>query len=292
MKFPIPLIILLFSIFISCEKDVELKLEKTPKQLVVDATIENGMPPIVILSKSLNYFSKINKDTLAASFVKNAAVFVNTQSQKVRLVEDSLINTDGFVIHFYTAKPGPDFLVGELNTTYGLSILYNGDTYTSTTTIPDMTMKIDSLWWEQIIEQKDSDNIKIAVKQTDKKGLGNYMRYFTSVNNSFYLPGLNSIYTDELNDGITFTVFIDRGVDKNIDSKLFNFNYSKGDTVTYKFCNIDKSCYDFWRTFEFNFQSNGNPFSSPTKILSNIKGGGFGYFGGYAAQFKTLIIPK
>jgi hypothetical protein len=292
MKFHIFQIILLFILFTSCEKDVNLKLDKIPNQLVVDASIENGMPPIVILSKSLNYFSKINRDTLAASFVKNASVFISTDTKNVKLTADSLINNDGFVVHFYTSKPGPDFFVGELKNTYNLKIIYNGNQFTATTTIPELTRKIDSLWVEQLNEKKDSNNIKIAVSQTDKKGLGDFMRYFTSVNNSFYLPGLNSVYADELNDGISFTTFLDRGVDKNLDNKLFNFNYSKGDTVTYKFCNIDIKCFDFWRTFEYNYQSNGNPFASPIKILSNIQGGGFGYFGGYAAQYKTLIIPK
>jgi len=59
-----------------------------------------------------------------------------------------------------------------------------------------------------------------------------------------------------------------------------------------KLCNIDKATYDFWRTFEFNFQSIGNPFSSPIKVLGNISGNALGYFGGYAAQYRTLIIPK
>ena len=56
--------------------------------------------------------------------------------------------------------------------------------------------------------------------------------------------------------------------------------------------NITKSTFDFWNTFEFSYQSVGNPFSSPTKVLSNITNGALGYFGGYAAQFKTIIIPK
>ena len=85
MKFYIFHISLLFIFFTSCEKDVNLNLDNIPNQLVVDASIENGMPPIVILSKSLNYFSKINRDTLAASFVKNASVFISTGTKNVNL---------------------------------------------------------------------------------------------------------------------------------------------------------------------------------------------------------------
>jgi hypothetical protein len=43
---------------------------------------------------------------------------------------------------------------------------------------------------------------------------------------------------------------------------------------------------------EYNYSSIGNPFSSPVKVLSNIKGGGLGYFGGYAVQYNTLVIPQ
>jgi hypothetical protein len=42
---------------------------------------------------------------------------------------------------------------------------------------------------------------------------------------------------------------------------------------------------------EFNYSSIGNPFSSPTKVLGNIKGGALGYFGGYAVQYSTIVIP-
>jgi hypothetical protein len=42
---------------------------------------------------------------------------------------------------------------------------------------------------------------------------------------------------------------------------------------------------------EFSYASLGDPFSSPTKVLSNIKGDALGYFGGYASQYRTIIIP-
>jgi hypothetical protein len=43
---------------------------------------------------------------------------------------------------------------------------------------------------------------------------------------------------------------------------------------------------------EFNYGSTGNPFASPNKVLGNISNGALGYFGGYANQFKTIIIPR
>jgi hypothetical protein len=43
---------------------------------------------------------------------------------------------------------------------------------------------------------------------------------------------------------------------------------------------------------EFSYASVGNPFSTPTKVMSNISNGALGYFGGYASQYRTLIIPQ
>lgn len=288
-------IILLFFVFvgfISCEKDIELNLDKTPNQLVIDASIENGRPPVVILSKSLNYFNKINKDSLAASFVHNADVKINNGVKMFKLTEDSIKNTDGFTVYYYTTKPGPDLLLGTIKSSYSLKINVNGASYDASTTIPDFATKIDSTWWEEVAGLKDSNNIRILVKQTDRKGLGDYIRYYTKVNSGNFFPGLNSVFADELNDGISFSIFYDKGVDKNDEKSRTNLNFTRGDTVVLKLCNIDKVNFDFWRTLEFGFQSNGNPFSSPVKILSNIQGNGFGYFGGYAAQYKTVIIPK
>jgi hypothetical protein len=103
------------------------------------------------------------------------------------------------------------------------------------------------------------------------------------------------VFDDQLVNGTTYDLQIDKGYDKN---RSLNFNngdfglFTRGDTVTLKFCNIDKASYDFWRTWDFNYQTNGNPFSTPGKILSNISNNGLGAFCGYAVQYKTLIIPK
>ena len=85
---------------------------------------------------------------------------------------------------------------------------------------------------------------------------------------------------------------VDRGVDRNENHPEGYVFFDKGDTVTLKVCNIDKATFDFWRTMEYTYASVGNPFSSPTRVISNIHGGGLGYFGGYAAQYRTLIIPR
>ena len=88
--------LIIFSFFFfSCEKDIDLKLDPSENRLVVDANIENGRPPVVFLSKSIDYFSKITPSLLSESFVHNAMVSVSDGAQMVKLIEDTIVNIGG-----------------------------------------------------------------------------------------------------------------------------------------------------------------------------------------------------
>ncbi len=281
--------------FTGCEKSVTFNLEETDARLVVDANIENGQPPVVVLSTSMNYFSEINPDILLNSFVHGARIAISNGTKTHVLKEQSYKTNIGIEIFYYSIDSS-DLLTaftGEFNKSYTLEIVSNGKTYTSATTIPALTKKIDSLWWTKVPDLFDTGKVVLMTKVTDPPGYGNYIRYFTKTGRGLFLPGLNSVFDDQIIDGTTYEVEVERGVDRNdrIDLKDYSF-FSRGDTVTVKFCNIDKKTYDFWRTMEYSYASIGNPFSSPTKVLGNISGGALGYFGGYAVQYRSLIIPR
>ena len=276
----------------SCEKDITIQLDPSVSRLVVDATIENGRPPMVFLSKSLDYFSKIDPAVLSSSFVRNAKVRISDGSTEVLLKEDSIKNTAGNKIFFYTTSgPSLSFL-GKLKSSYSIVIEAEGKVYNASTSIPETTRKIDSLWWEKVPLAKDSNRVKVVIRATDRPGLGDYIRFFTKVGQQPFLPGFNSVFDDQVIDGQQYTIPVDKGFDKNTQFSDSTSYFKRGDTVMIKVCNIDKQTYDFWRTSEFNFQSVGNPFSSPIRILSNISNDALGYFGGYGCQYRTLIIPR
>ena len=283
-------------LFISCEKDIRLAPESQEPKLVVDAQIETGQPPVVILTKSLNYFSTISSSQLTGSFVRNAVVLLSNGTQTHRLREYSIVN-NGVVYYFYSndiTNPATSF-IGENGKQYNLSITVDGQLYTSTTNIPNLTKKMDSLWWKKPPASVDTTFAIVMAKITDPPGLGNYIRYFTQRGkNAPFLPGDNSVFDDQVIDGKTYDIPVSAGVDRNrppssLDSSGYFF---RGDTVTIKFCNIDQSTYKFWNTWEFAFQAIGNPFSSPVKVTNNISNNALGSFCGYATQFKTVIIPK
>ena len=279
---------------LSCEKNINFKLKTVPDILVVDASIENDQPPIVILSKSFDYFSNINPAALDTSFVHNAEVSISNGIQSQKLKEYPFITSAGFTVWLYTvdtANIGGAFF-GQLHTNYNLKVTVEGQQYTATTTISPLDKKVDSLWWKPTPFADDSTEVDVYVRATDPPGLGNYIRYFTSINNGSYLPGLQSVFDDQLIDGTTYDLKLTPGIDRN-DPVPFDKNFfHRGDTVSLKVSNIDRTTYQFWLTMEFAYQSIGNPFASPNTVLGNISNGGLGAFCGYASTFRTLYIPK
>lgn len=287
------LILLVLSVT-SCERAIEFTPNKTANELVVEAVIENDQPPRVILSRSLAYFSTLSPALLQASFVHGADIRITDGNLTHRLKEYATI-FGGYQFYYYSTDSADlaSEVKGKLNTGYALTIATDGKTYTSTTTIPALTKKIDSLWFMDAPDNPDSTKVVVMGRTTDPPGYGNYIRYFTSTNQGPFLPGLASVFDDQIVDGKTYNVQIEKGVDRNTDIDFDNYSFfTKGDTVEVKLTNIDKVTYDFWRTMEYSYSGIGNPFSSPTRVLGNIDGGALGYFGGYAVQFNRLLIPK
>jgi len=284
----------LFFSLLGCEKKVDFKLDQSSSKLVVDASIENGEPPIVILSKSLNYFSEISPQLLAESFVHNAVVEISNGNKTQRLKEYEIPLSIGYTIYYYSIDSTnlSSSFVGELNTNYKLQIITEGETYSASTSIPSMTKRIDSLRYKLTPNDTSAKRVTVLITITDPAGYGDYIRYWTKKNRETFLPGFTSVYDDLIIDGTTYETEVEPGIDRNDSFNEEKRAFKKGDTVTLKLSNINKATYDFWRTMEYTYASVGNPFASPVKVLSNISNNALGYFGGYASQYRTIIIPR
>ncbi|OQP61532.1 hypothetical protein A3860_31910 [Niastella vici] len=288
-------VVIMGLIYSSCEKTISFRPNDSEPVVVVEASIENGQAPVVILSQSLNYFSEITPELLASSFVRNADITISNGTKTQKLKEYRQRIARGYFIYYYTTDSAnlSAGIVGEFNKGYSISIKVNEREYTATTTIPLLAKKIDSVWWQPAPNNPNPDKVILMGRFVDPPGLGNYTRYYTQVDGWKFFPGFNSVYDDQLTDGTTYNFQIEKGVDRNNSFNLEEYPFfNRGDSVVVKYCNIDKATYDFWRTMEYGYTNIGNPFASPNKVLSNIKGGGLGYFGGYAAQYISIIIPK
>ena len=284
--------VLFVTIILSCEKDINFDLKGSPDLVVVEAVIENDKAPTVILTKSFSYFSNISPQILEQSFVHHADVFISNGTLTHKLKEYSYTPIPGYTAYVYqvdSASLSTSFS-GAFNTTYTLKILAEGKEYNATTRIPALATFPDSVYFKQAPFIPDSNKRRMFVKATDPLGLGNYVRYFTQRNSGAFLPGRASVYSDEVIDGTTYDVSFPQGIDRNFPLEPDSNFYNRGDTVTLKFCNIDKASYTFWSTWEFAYQSIGNPFSQPNKVLGNISNGALGVFCGYAAWYRRKIV--
>ena len=65
----------------------------------------------------------------------------------------------------------------------------------------------------------------------------------------------------------------------------------KEDIVLIKYCQIDEPSLKFWRGLIRQVGTNGNPFSEPMNLVSNINNG-LGVFTGYGSAYYKVPIIK
>ena len=279
-------------LLLSCEKNISFDLKESANLLVVDAEIENDKVPTVVLTKSFSYFGQIDPQLLSQSFVHNADVYISNGMLTHKLKEYSYPLVANYVAYVYSLDSSSlsTAFLGAFNTSYTLKIISEGQEYNSSVKIPPLATFPDSVYFKQAPFIPDTNKRNMYVKAHDPVGLGNYVRYFTKNGSKPFFPGQASVFSDEVIDGTTYDVAFPQGIDRNDPPKADSNFYKRGDTVTLKFCNIDKSVYTFWSTWEFAYQSIGNPFAQPNKVLGNISNGALGVFCGYAAWYKQQIV--
>ncbi|MCD6062499.1 MAG: hypothetical protein K0R82_410 [Flavipsychrobacter sp.] len=292
----VAVVLFIVSLLISCEKDVNIKLDDGQSSLVVEGSIETGQPPFILLTKSLGYFAKIDLQTLQNSFVHGAVVTLSDGTRTVKLREYSFdttgAGTSSFSFYSIDTSSFTNFMFGENEKYYTLTIEFEGKTYTSTTKIPTPT-KLDSVITDipPFIPENNPDVrfIKVFFKEPDT--IGNHVRYFTSRNGQRFYPGLNSVYSDEFINGTYFQTPLSGGEDRNttVGRDSLGFFYP-GDTVVLKWAAIDKAVYDFYSTFEYAIGTLGSPFATPISVKSNISNGALGVWAGYGTILDTVVI--
>lgn len=267
----------------SCHPETTIVPENYQNKLVIDGWIEQGDFPTVLLSYSSSYFSDIDSVKIRQLIETKAKVTVSDgeQSEVLTLKKDNRY----FPPYIYK---GTEFR-GEVGKKYNLTIEIEGEKYTATTSIPKLA-KLDKVWF-QVSEGKDSLGY-IFAQVSDDPSESNYYRVFTQRINQDekYIPVYFSAVGDQYFNGKNFTFSILRGPENLTDVKD-DLYFKKGDTVRLKFCTIDRSHFDFWRTLERELYVVGNPFSSSgNEIKSNIDNKkALGVWGGYGVNYYEVI---
>ena len=293
--------ILLISL-LGCTKAIDFELPEIEQTIVVEATVESGLPPRVILTNSQGYFEAIDSSILSNIFIHDADIVISDGIESFTLQE---INFNG--IYVYTSL---DFgAIGQYGKTYSLTIQVNDKSVYSSTSIPQPLL-IDSLWFDKYVAY-DSLGL-IGAKFTDPDTLGNCYRWFAQRINSYTynypppfdnvkgtikdsrpLPPIGSSTDDKLFNGLSFDFIFPRGEDGLLegpdDNNIEAGFYKIGDTILVKSTTTTYPIYLYVRAMENAAVSEGSIFSSPGNLPYNVLGDGIGIFYGYGVSYDTLI---
>ena len=287
---------------LGCTKSIVFVLPEIEQTIVVEATVESGLPPRVILTNSQGYFEALDSTILSDIFIHDADVVLSDGVESFSLQE---INFNG--VYFYTSLDLD--AVGQFGKTYSLSIDVNDKNVYSTTTIPH-PLFIDSLWFDKYVAY-DSLGL-IGARFSDPDTLGNCYRWFAQRINSYTynypppfdnvkgtikdsrpLPPIGSSTDDKLFNGLSFDFIFPRGEDGLSegpdDNDIEAGFYKIGDTILVKSTTTTYPIYLYVRAMENAAVSNGSIFSSPGNLPYNVQGDGIGIFYGYGVSYDTLI---
>ncbi len=313
------LIVFTLTVFvIACEREYTPVDLNTEPEIVVEGHIEagdNAFPTYVILTKTVSFFENFDPNKLDNFFVNGAEVSVSDGSKSFNLQELCLdkLNPAQKLIAAQAFGLNPDSLqniklciyldlTGQLKgiegKKYDLSIKAGSKTITASTVIPKI-VAVDSFVFNKTFQNAYPDYRELGGYLTDPDGYNAY-RLFAKVNKgNFVANARGSVVDDGIFDGkksfrFQYSNPVRRVIPKNEtadEKKKYQGTgglWRVGDTVSIKWCNIDKAHYEFWNTLEAA-RNNQGPFSSYTKVTSNINGG-LGIWGAYSVKQYNMIV--
>ncbi|MGB4961266.1 MAG: DUF4249 domain-containing protein [Saprospiraceae bacterium] len=297
------------SLLVSCEEEYIPETDITQQEIVVEGYVEVGEdsdPTFVLLTKSIPFISTIKPDQFAELFVRNATVTVFDGKKSVGLTELCLSQIPPelrpqvyAVLGFNPDSTAADICVyadifDQIEKGYGrkydLTVKVGDKILTASTTVPD-SVGLHSFKWREPPGSPKDTLAELNVRISDPAKVKNYYRYFTATGKDrTFIPPFGSVTDDAIFDGKDFEFPLQKAMRRSGDFDPETFGlYRREDSVFVKWCAIDKPHFDFWNTRDFAANS-GGPFSSYTRISSNINGG-LGIWGGYAVKVYRLYAP-
>lgn len=296
----------------ACEKDIEIDVPVEEPEIVIEATIENGMPPVVLVSRTRGFFEPTGPEDLANSYVDDASVFVNGE-ELLKVCTEDVPEEFIPVLSELIGLPASDLddlpicayvgldMEGEVNTSYELVVEVDERVLTSITHIPNPVIP-DSSYFRLWANSPQYGYVFTRIPDPDT--LDNAYRVFTKrigpnannnpVDDVFYAP-FGSAFIDEFFNGTNFEIGFQRGMPPNSSRPIDNGDeagfFELGDRFVFKFCSTDESTYQFFRTFEQQLGTTGSPFAAPNNVISNIEGG-LGVWAGYGCHCDTIVAGQ
>ncbi|MFN8776662.1 MAG: DUF4249 domain-containing protein [Flavobacteriales bacterium] len=310
---------------VSCQKEITVDLPTSPPRIVVEGSIEQDLPPIILLTWSQGYFEPTDLQSIENLFVRDADVRLSNGLDTIPLdlfctaelgetelaLAAELLGTSpealqAFNICLYTTFD--QSMWGEVGRTYTLLVDYEDHHLKSSTRINEL-VALDSIWFQIPNEDPDDSLGLIFATLTDPDTTGNAYRWFArrinrypdwvpdeelrgQVKDAGFIAPLGSVFDDNFFNGLSFEFSAFRGSLPNSvkfdDSNDEDGYFKRGDTVVVRGCVIDRGVFRFIQSLESQVSNQGSPFALPYNLQSNVSGG-LGVFAGYGASYDTVV---
>lgn len=253
----------------SCQKVINIDVNTSPSQLVIEGNITNiRETQFIKISRSVAYTA-----TNVYPAVSGATVQVSDNVGNTYRFNETATGSG-----LYSFGP----LRGVSGRTYTMRITVDGQTYTATSVMPT-PVRTDSLTLSKITFGSNSRTI-VSVNFTDPRNVANQYRFIQYINGK----QVNRIYVidDRLTDGnrIKQDLYFD-------DDDFETDKLVSGDVARVEIQCIDKPVFTYF--FTFRQQSRGGPGggTTPGNPPSNIDNGALGYFSAHTFQTIEIKIP-
>jgi len=237
----------------SCEKVIDVKLDGSTPQIVIEGEITTAEGPYQISITESKNFDENNDFTVRDDATVEISDLTSGSAETLVSIGSGLYLTSS--------------LQGTAGHAYLLTVKLGGKTYTATSTIPAAAVKLDKLLTEP--SALDDSKVFIIPVFTDPAGKGNYYRIRQWVN-GVLIKG-SYVKDDQATDGWTYntSLYYDTSKDSG------NPSIVSGDTLTAELQCIDKGVYDYFRTLSTTIAQDA---ATPSNPISNISGGALGVF--------------
>lgn len=257
------------------ERDIDLKLPKYEKKLVVECYLERGQPIRLLLTESQEFLD----NNLQVPDVKDAQVIIRNNDEIISLSYNPTIDTVFNKFYNYSSN----YIIPNNPTgTYELEIIdTKGRKITGSTQFLEILPIIETTWeFEDKDKEIKNDTAKafLLTRHPISPSGDNYRLIINKKDGAVYRNEIDFIYR-----GITAT-------DGQISIGT-SYRFKDKDTIQVLLYHIERQFYTYIRSVEDARDAAGNPFAQPSPILSSVKGG-LGIFTTAQYNEKSLIIKK
>jgi len=245
--------VLLLMICSSCEKVIDVKLEGSTPQIIIEGEMNAAKGPYTVtVSESVDY------DQTNTFPARNDAVVS---------IKDLTTGFSETLKNVGSGNYQTILLQGIGGHTYQLTVVLSGKTYTASSRVPLRLVRIDKLYASA--SSLGGEDVYMVPVFTDPEGKGNYYRLRQWLN-GVQIKG-SYVRSDEATDGFTY----EGNLWYSTEAADGNPKIKQGDMMTVELQSIDKGVYDYFRTLGVTIAQDA---TAPSNPLSNFTGGALGVF--------------